>query len=296
MELNETALRFLADQAVNAHGPQEPVFVFDGRDNDKTYKPTLILAPGQKLEDVEHLFPARSRFRGELTTTSVADFIAYTKNRVGPAPAAPKPVFIDATHMQAKAFFNLGTESLPGHADDRAWLQAQATAAFNELRNVTGNGGVNNKTLDQRGFAEFIEDWRDIVRPFNGVDDDGAYTSTTVQKAVMAVRKVSIEAMNRSDTAVGDLSAEQSTLARIEAKSTEALPIAFGFKCTPYEGLDERDFIVRVSILTGSKEPQFRLRIVRMEEHIEAMAQNLKHKLAEGLGEAAAIYVGVFKP
>ena len=293
-ELNADALRFLTEQAVVAAGPKIPVQVFEDEFVEAGHKPNIILAPGQQLTDVEHLYPGRARFRGQLTTSSLADFCGYTKER-GVGRDMAVPVFIDADHMAAKAYFNLGDERRPGHADDLASLTLGPTAAYAAITQVAGTG-LQTRQLDQRALAEFIEDWRENIQAFNGYDQDGAYTSTSIQKAVMAVRKVTIEAMNRSDSSVGDMSASQSTLASIEAKSSEGLPIALDFKCIPYEGLAERTFVLRVSVITGGKDPVFRLRIVRAEEHVEAMAQDFKSVLAKGLGDGAALTVGVFKP
>lgn len=290
-EITEDGLQFLADQAVRAAGPHDPVTVFT---NEGQMRPTLILAPGQEIKDVEHLYPGRSRFRGLLATSSLADFASYTKARAGEL-SLNAPVFIDPTHMKATAFFNLGNHEKPGHGDDRAQLglvQTAAYAAVNTLIQRCAGGGA----IDQRTFAEFIEDWRDVIKPFTGVNEDGSYQVSTVARAVTAVRRVTIEGLTRSDTNVGDFNASQATLASIEAKSVEALPIALGFRCVPYEGLPERDLVLRVAILTGSKDPTFRVRLVRAEDVLEQIAQDFKAVLAEKLGDSAWLTVGVFTP
>lgn len=287
-EITEDALRFLTDQAVRAAGAQHPVVVYTGEGGKI---PTVIMAPGQELKSVEHLYPGRSRFRGELNTSSLADFAEYAKQRHADDDGDQVQVFIDAEAMRAKAFFNLGNVHEPGHGDDTALLNIPKTAAFKAVGSV-----LPPKVLDQRELAEFIEDWRDFITPFTGYDADGAYVATTVQKAIAAVRKVTIEAMSKSDSAVGDMSASQSTLASIEAKSIEALPIALGFKCVPYEGLPERAFVLRVAVRTSDKTPHFVLRIVREQSLAEQIAQDFKAVLGEALGDAASLTIGVFNP
>lgn len=50
----------------------------------------------------------------------------------------------------------------------------------------------------------------------------------------------------------------------IEASSKDVMPVAFEFKCVPYEGLGERAFSLRNSLLK-SNDPVFVLRIVQLE-------------------------------
>jgi len=285
-EITEDGLRFLAEQATKAAGPSTPVTVFDGQDGKS---PTIILAPEQQLTNVEHLYPNRSRFRGILNTSSLADFAEYTKERSAEL-SLTVPVFIDPDSVKATAFFNLGSREHPGHGDDRAQLALRKTAAYAAVVDLV------QRPIDQRSFAEFVEDWRDVIKAFTGVNEDGSYQVSTIPRAIMAVRKVTIESLSRSDTAVGDMSATQSTLASIEAKSVEALPIALGFRCVPYEGLPERELVLRVSILTGAKEPMFRVRLVRAEDVLERIAQDFKAVLAEKLSGSSSLTVGVFTP
>lgn len=47
----------------------------------------------------------------------------------------------------------------------------------------------------------------------------------------------------------------------VEAKTKDIMPVAFEFKCIPFEGLKERPFKLRMSIITGDR-PTLVLRIV----------------------------------
>ena len=50
------------------------------------------------------------------------------------------------------------------------------------------------------------------------------------------------------------------------------IPATILFTCNPYHGLDDREFVVRVSILTGGDKPKISLRIVKLEANEEDMA------------------------
>ncbi len=50
----------------------------------------------------------------------------------------------------------------------------------------------------------------------------------------------------------------------VEAKTKDIMPVAFEFKCVPFEGLKERPFKLRLSIITGDR-PVLVLRIIQLE-------------------------------
>ncbi len=57
----------------------------------------------------------------------------------------------------------------------------------------------------------------------------------------------------------------------VEAKTKDIMPVAFEFKCVPFEGLKERPFKLRLSIITGDR-PVLVLRIIQLEAVQEDMA------------------------
>ena len=81
----------------------------------------------------------------------------------------------------------------------------------------------------------------------------------------------------------------------VEAKSKEIMPVAFEFKCVPYEGLSERRFSLRNSILTGDT-PLFVLRIVQLEAVEEEIANEFRDLLTEQFtGKSIETFIGNFK-
>lgn len=81
----------------------------------------------------------------------------------------------------------------------------------------------------------------------------------------------------------------------IEASSKEVMPVAFEFKCVPYEGLGERRFSLRNSLLK-SNDPVFVLRIVQLEAQEEAIANEFRDLLVgKFAGKPVETFIGNFK-
>ncbi|ENB68525.1 hypothetical protein ECP029894215_5329 [Escherichia coli P0298942.15] len=102
-----------------------------------------------------------------------------------------------------------------------------------------------------------------------GFDANGDTIQAT--KAAAAVRKITIEANQTSDFEDNDFSGKRSLMESVEAKTKDIMPVAFEFKCVPFEGLKERPFKLRLSIITGDR-PVLVLRIIQLEAVQEDMA------------------------
>ncbi|ELL2822881.1 DUF2303 family protein, partial [Escherichia coli] len=213
--------------------------------------PAVIIPENHQIKSLEHLELGRSRFRGKLSTTSIADFVRYSSAYSEGQPGAR--CFIDADNMCATSVFNLGTLANAGHADNTAAIALKKTAPFCAL--LAFNGEKSN----QKRLAEWLEDWSDFLTAF---DAEGKVLP--IKQAVSAVRRITIESVQSADHEAADFSGKQSLMQSVEAKSKEIMPVAFEFKCVPYEGLSERRFSLRNSILTGDT-PLFVLRIVQLE-------------------------------
>ncbi|HHH1264453.1 TPA: DUF2303 family protein, partial [Yersinia enterocolitica] len=71
---------------------------------------------------------------------------------------------------------------------------------------------------------------------------------------------------------------------------------AFEFKCIPYEGLGERRFKLRYSILTGGNAPVLVLRIVQLEAEEEKIAVEFLELLTNKFkGVEVETFIGKFK-
>ncbi|HFV9291630.1 YfdQ family protein [Serratia sp. 14-2641] len=248
----------------------------------RTDCPVSVLPKDIDVASLERFNEKRFRFRGSMETTSIDDFVRYS---VGYANAdVPARCFIDADNMSARSVFNIGTLEAPGHADNAAEIQLKKTAPFRALLAIDG------KRLNQKQIAEWLEDWSDFLMAF---DADGQVL--TMAQAASAVRRVSIKQMQEADHEDGDFSGKKSLMQSVEATSKEVMPVAFEFKCVPYEGLSERPFSLRNSLLK-SDEPCFTLRIVQLEAQEEAIANEFRNLLIGKFdGDPVDTFIGNFK-
>lgn len=221
----------------------------------------VSLPKDYELRDLEKYLPLRRRARGTMSTTILASFADYSKVHAEAGAA----VFIDASSMTATTVLNLGTPTAPGHADNRAKLILDKTAAYGALLNHANGMGLKQQTV-----AEFLEDWPECIKCFN---DAGPITPP---KAIAAIRKITIEAMRKMESTEQQLAASKSTFDSIQATSVEPLPTTIYFECVPYADLQSRAFVLRLGIQTGGDKPLITLRIVKFEQHKEDMANELK--------------------
>ena len=249
---------------------------------DATECPTALIPQNAQVESLERFNTQRFRFRGALSTTSIDDFVRYS---VGYAVTdTPARCFIDADNMSARSVFNIGTLDKPGHADNVAGITLKKTAPFRALLDVNGD------RLNQKQIAEWLEDWSDFLTAF-----DASGETMTIAQAAQAVRRVTIQQSSQADHEEGDFSGKKSLMQSVEASSKEVMPVAFEFKCVPYEGLGERRFNMRNSLLKSS-DPVFVLRIVQLEAQQEAIANEFRDLLIGKFdGEPVETFIGNFK-
>ncbi|QNE49275.1 YfdQ family protein [Klebsiella michiganensis] len=244
--------------------------------------PTALLPQNTSVESLERFAFERFRFRGAMDTTSIDDFVRYS---VAYAQEEEKArCFIDADNMLARSIFNIGTLDKPGHADNVASIKLKKTAPFRALL------AINGDHLNQKQIAEWLEDWSDYLLAF-----DAGGNTMTIAQAAQAVRRVTIQQATQADHEDSDFSGKKSLMQSIEASSKEVMPVAFEFKCVPYEGLGERRFSLRNSLLKSS-DPVFVLRIVQLEAQEEAIANEFRDLLIGKFdGKPVETFIGNFK-
>lgn len=244
------------------------------------FNPVAALPDNFNLHDLEPFQSNRCRFRGRLSTASIDDYIRYCTEYAGVGVRC----FIDGDKISARTIFNLGVIDKPGHADNTAVLELNKTAPFRSLLDIDG------KKQSQKDLAEWLEDWRDHLMAF---DADGA--EMDVRKAIGAVRRITIEATSSSDHEDDDFKAKRSVMESVEARSKDVMPAVFQFTCVPYDGLSERQFMLRYSILTGSNVPVLVLRIVQLEKGQEDIAQEFRDLLSDKFtGVEVETFIGNF--
>lgn len=226
------------------------------------------------VHDLEGMQEHRRRARGAMETSVIADFATYVQTHAEEGVT----VFINPETMTATGVLNLGTPEAPGHADNIARLKLKRTAAYSALRAIATGAGHKQSTI-----AEFFEDWPGELRFFN---DDGLIPPN---RAIAAIRKVTIEALRKLESTEQSLSASKSSFESVAATSTEPIPTTIYFDCVPYADLQSRTFILRLTIGTGSEKPTIGLRIVKQEQHDEEMARELAALVVEALPTTPAL-------
>lgn len=219
-----------------------------------------------KITDLEPYLPRRRRARGTMTTNTLSAFAAYVRQHNNSGA-----VFVKAEDMSATAVLNMGGPTDPGHCDNLATLQLRKTAAYIAL------GQHTDSPKGQQAIAEFLEDWAGSATCFN----DNVLIPD--RQAIAAIRKLTIEAINKRESGVQSLSAERTEFESVTARSADTIPTLIYFDCRPYAELERRTFILRLSILTGGKDPMIVLRIVKAEEHREQMGAEFSGLVQQAL-------------
>jgi uncharacterized protein YfdQ (DUF2303 family) len=253
--------------------------------HDKT--DNLVGLPSDfKVHDLEQYLPNRRRARGTMKTESVGDFGQYVSTRAQPGAN----VFVDKDSMQATAVLNLGTQEEPGHADDRAVLALKSLAAYDAFRKI-----ADGRAQTQTAVAEWMEDWQDMISCFHHADGEELGQRVQIQKAIAAVRNITIEAARKVESEEGQLSGSRSAFESVKASSKHTLPTHMQITLQPYSGLAERTFVVRLGILTGGEKTAIVLRPVKIEEHQQAMAEEFTVIVSDQLVESpVTVLIGTY--
>lgn len=239
----------------------------------------VALPESFNTHDLEAYLPNRRRARGVMSTHSISDFADYATHHAEDGAT----VFVDADDMSAVAVLNLGTSDEPGHTDNRAKVQLKKTAAYAALK--AHSSGV---ALSQLKAAEFLEDWPAHIKCFN---EQGSVTSP---KAIAAIRKLTIESMRKIESSEQSLSASKSAFESVQASSADPIPTTIYFECEPYYGLQSRNFVLRLGVLTGGDKPAINLRIVNQELHDEEMANEFADLTREAIESKLPVLIGTY--
>lgn len=226
----------------------------------------IALPDNFNLHDIEDKQPTRRRQRGTFQTSSIDSLCEYVERHAENGAT----VFV-SDDMKAKAVLNLGNQDAPGHADNIAQLALVKTAAFDAVSSIHG------QQRTQKEVAEFFEDWSEHLEFYQGA------AVLPSRQAIAAVRQLTIEGVRKLESTTAQLSETRSSFEQVTASSKEPIPELVYFKCTPYEGLEERTFVLRVSILTTDDKPRLVLRIQRLQLHVEQMASELAQTVSDQL-------------
>jgi uncharacterized protein YfdQ (DUF2303 family) len=249
----------------------------------------LVALPSDfKVHDLEQYLPNRRRARGTMNTEDLSSFASYFTAHA----EAGATVFVDKDAMKAVGVLNLGSATEPGHADNKAVLSLKSLAAYDSLRKI-----ANGQAQTQGAVAEWMEDWQDMIECWSQAEDVALLEKSNIDndphnvflanaKAIAAVRNITIDAARKVESEEGQLSASKSAFESVKASSKHTLPTHISFTTVPYMGLEERCFVLRLGILTGGDKTAITLRIVKMEEHQQEMAEEFAGIVAISVGDA----------
>lgn len=242
-----------------------------------------VLPEKHQLHDLEKYGPLRDRYRGRFKTSALGDFVQYVlDNQNNEVPQ----VFISPDETEATAFMNLGTLAAPGHGDHTATLALANTPEWAALEYAAQN------RFTQQELIEWLQDWQPQI---TALEADLEAPMPHAQ-ALAAIRQVTIKATAETTSTQEDFRASRSTLEDVEASSKLTLPSGIRFTAAPCEGLPPQQVIVRLSVLTASEKPMFRLRPMRFEAVKQAVLEDFKAAMWADLSEKARITIGHFAP
>lgn len=244
----------------------------------ESHIPVAFVPENYDMKDMEKFQEYLSRYRMKYQTNSISDFIEYGKDYAQDGGTC----FVDAEGMSASTIFDLGTVEQPLHKAHRSNLELNRTAAYTALLRIDGSH------LDQKSASTFIEDWADNIKV-----TDNSGNKMTVQHAANAINNLTIDMAKSLTSNIDDYGHNLSTMEKIEAANKEAQPSLIEFTCTPYLHFEERTFTLRYQILTAGREPGISMRIVKLEQEQENIAEEFKAKLCNSLEETfLKVYMG----
>lgn len=242
--------------------------------------PAIVLPGGNKVQSLEHLLDSPMRQRVQFFTERLPDFAAYVLREQTPATV----VFIFPDGGGAQAVIDFGSEIGPEWKEHKAELTMQTTTEYRAML------GITSHSVSQRELTDWLEDWQDLITPHTGDAEQ------RISAAIAAIRKVEIKAGKQATHEDGDFRASRTSLEQIEATSgAGTLPDRFAFRCRMFPHTAPRTFAVRLALLTGHEKPQFQLRVVALEQHTQAVAEEIELEILQRLrvnGNDVRIFVG----
>lgn len=236
--------------------------------------------------DLEGFADNRRQFRGVYTTASIESFAKYLEWQGAKAGAlGAMPCFIDGEAGSAAAFLDIGDALKPGHCLNRAVLKLEPTAAYAAIVKASG------QQTDQRGMANFLEDWR----RYFAVDEYGPTGTADVLKVLRSVRSIDISTKVTAGQAVTNHGESRSGFVALDANANKGLPDQLWFVCKPFVEFAERRIEVDLSTIF-IEPPKLTLRIRAKEALFEDIAAEFQDLISDALPSVFTPVSGAFKP
>lgn len=277
--MDKTAMEYIASMAMAGTGMLQP----------KTDCPASALPENFRIENLEKLQSQRYRFRGTMETHNLKAFGAYCKEHA----ATGAVCMVDQDSMAATAIFNFGDSARPGHCDNKAVLRMKPTAEYEALQQVEG------KQLEQRNLAEFLEDWRHLMTFKAQEGEDGQARTLTIFQALAAIREMKTRRKTEAGSEEGSFRTARTASEEMDLANAENFPAFITYRCSPYDHLQEREFVLRVSTThTEHDKPRLTLRLVRKTETVQDTATEFANRLTDDalLETNMEVFQGSFAP
>ena len=243
--------------------------------------PALALHRDFSIKSLEEYLPTRTSLRGSFNTTNIENYIKFIKTK----KQSGATCFVDSVQMTANTILDIGTQESPLHCNNTARLSLNQTAAFLALLQFEGTHHLQKRT------AEWLEEWHEHLSFLSSENEDMPLSS-----AVAAIRKMKITHQSEMESSVEQTSESRSAMENLDADANKTLPSTAIFTCTPYLGLDEREFILKLSVLTGDSKPKLVFKILQYESILEEITEEFANIIEDALkAEKIETYIGTYQ-
>jgi uncharacterized protein YfdQ (DUF2303 family) len=246
--------------------------------------PAAIVAKDSSVASLEHLLESPIHHKAKFTTSVFDDFVGYCK--VNSDEISYSTIYIDQKAMCARAIFD------HGHAANPQWGHHNANLILDKTPEFAALLENNNKDLSQQEFVDFLRDWQKHIDLAEGGIDTIPFLD-----AINRIRKLTVTSLSKSESEVGNFSANKSALESVEVSAGSTTPpgvlLWIG---TPYEGFGKRNFNAEIRAKTDGSNIKLRYRITQLESGINDIANEFRDRIKQALAEDSInIYLGTIQ-
>lgn len=224
------------------------------------------------IHDLEKFQSKKRRMKGQFATTSLLALAQFAQSTIASSLNNENPSCFIGNNGNAKLIFNYGDMENPLHQDLGASIQLNTTPVFDAISRL------KDSRLSQRELAEFIEDFNDYVTALDASGDE-----INLNVAVGAIRNMTIESNKSVNQESTDFKDTSSAFASVEAKFKDATPAYLKFDIPAFNEIENRIFILRISVMTSDDKIKLGLRCPKWDEVIESINIEFQEKLATDL-------------
>lgn len=263
-----------------------------------------LIWPDRQITDLEGALPRPLRKRAHAALGSMASFIDYVRQHRTQATAIHGDADEKGGGFTAIIDYHEANRDVPGTAGTKemavalgapAWAEHRATLALQPTPEWARWLGICGKDLDQRTFAEFIEDnAADVVAPEatpgapNAADLMQVATTLQVKTDVRFASSVNLQ------NGQVQLRYEEMINGSWGGENAMAVPQAFWIGIVPFRGGDRYMAKIRLRYRGTGGKANFRLEMERPHKIVEAAFRDTKAIIETETG--IKVWIGELKP